>query len=171
METPAATDERAAQCDSLQYALREGPCIDVVRTHTVVQADGLAADVRWPRLAPRAALLGVSSVLALRLFTRRETLGALNLYSRARHAFDESARVTGLIFASHAAVALSNARTKAQLEEAVRSRTVIGQAQGILMERDRLTAEEAFDVLRRASQTLQMKLRHVAERIVQISYE
>ena len=100
-------------------------------------------------------------------------LGALNLYSRRVDAFDESDMATALLFSTHAAIALSHAQTRAgdveltrQLREAIESRDVIGQAKGILMERERVDADAAFDMLRRASQRLNVKLRDVAGRVV-----
>ena len=119
------------------------------------------------------------SLLSFRLFIEENefeerTMGALNLYSRQRGAFDQAAREVGLILASHASVALAGAQALAHekehvanLDKALLSRDVIGQAKGILMERQHLTAEQAFDLLRRGSQHLNVKLRDVADRVTE----
>jgi hypothetical protein len=107
----------------------------------------------------------VQSILALRLFIEETTLGALNLYSRRDDAFDDEARAVGAVFAAHAAVALSTAQHEAQMDEALASRDLIGQAKGILMARERVTSDKAFEMLRDASQRLNVKLRDLAERV------
>jgi hypothetical protein len=104
-------------------------------------------------------------MLAFRLFVEERTLGALNLYSRHEEAFDAEARAVGAVFATHAAVALSTAQHDAQMEQALAGRDLIGQAKGILMSREGVTADQALDMLREASQRLNMKLREVAERV------
>lgn len=96
------------------------------------------------------------------LFTEDEDLGALNLYSHKPGAFTDASEVAGWLLASHAAVAFSSARTHAQMEQAVATRHLIGQAMGILMGSHHLTEEQAFDVLRRYSQENNIKLREVA---------
>jgi hypothetical protein len=89
----------------------------------------------------------------------------LNLYSKGVDAFDDDARSLGSVFAAHAAVALSTALHDEQMDAALQSRDVIGQAKGILMAREGLTADQAFDMLRRASQRLNVKLRELAEEV------
>jgi hypothetical protein len=105
-------------------------------------------------------------VLSFRLFVAGDTLGALNLYSKAEHAFNDASRIAGAVFATHAAVALSSAMHEEQMEEALESRDLIGQAKGMLMAREGVTADEAFEMLRRASQRLNVKLRRVAGAVV-----
>ena len=105
-------------------------------------------------------------MLCFRLFVEGDTLGALNLYSKAGNAFGQESRTVGLVFAAHAAIALSSAIHDEQMEEALQSRDLIGQAKGILMAREGITADQAFDMLRRASQRLNVKLRDVAGSIV-----
>ena len=170
--TQVYSDPRVADVDVLQYDTGEGPCVDVVNHGTTsVYAEDLTDDPRWPRFGPRAAAAGMRSLLAIRLLGDR-TLGALNLYARLPRAYGATDRATGVIFATHAGIALAaaEARTEAHrvehLEQALSSRELIGQAQGILMERERITADQAFDVLRRGSQHLNVKLREVAQRLV-----
>jgi len=170
--TRVSSDARVADVDVLQYETGEGPCVDVVNEGmNSVYAEDLTDDPRWPRFGPRAAAAGMRSLLAIRLLADR-TLGALNLYARLPRAYGATDRATGVIFATHAGIALAavEARTEAHrvehLEQALSSRELIGQAQGILMERERITPDQAFDVLRRASQHLNVKLREVAQHLV-----
>lgn len=162
------------QVDELQLATGEGPCLDAVTSSTPYDvADDLAVDPRYPRFGPQAAALGIRSALALRLCTDRP-LGAMNLYSDRSNAFAVVDCAKAVILAAHCSTALAAAEARASesdagrhdLHAALASRGVIGQAQGILMERERLTADEAFDVLRHASQDLNIKLRDVAQRLV-----
>jgi GAF domain-containing protein len=176
-ETPdsgaVTTSPLVAELDVLQMSLGEGPCLDVLRGQDSVYVDDLTVDTRWPVFAPIAAEAGLRSALAYRLFAGSETQGALLLYARLPAAFNATDRAQGLIFAAHAGMALSVARTQASergrstnLRTALVSREIIGQAQGILMERERITADQAFDLLRRSSQRLNLKLRDVAQQLV-----
>lgn len=175
--TIAASGELADRLDGLQYATDEGPCLEAIRTGQPVRADDVQREGRWPQFAPKAAGEGLRAVLSLPLVTREVVLGALNLYSRTAP-FDPTQERLANLFAVQAAVGLTNMETyqhtKAmvnQLTQALQSRDVIGQAKGVLMARNRCTADEAFDILRRASQRLNMKLRDVAEQIVRSAAE
>jgi AmiR/NasT family two-component response regulator len=172
--TPVFSDEIVAAADAVQYETDEGPCLDALRLQATFEAGDLAHDARWPRFGPRVAEMGVAGLLSYHLFAHERTLGALNLYSRTARAFDDTAHRTGAIFAAHAAIALSAAQThegaleeSAGMKSALESRDIIGQAKGILMERESITAGEAFDVLRRASQHINVKLREVARRVTE----
>lgn len=167
--TRAASDDVPSRVDRLQYEANEGPCVDAIEQHEVFRvADVSNEAARWPRFAPRVtAETGVRSMLAYRLFVEEQTLGALNLYSEAAEAFDEAAEQVGTVFAAHAAVALASAQREEHLETAIESRDVIGQAKGVLMARQNVSSEEAFEILRRASQRLNVKLRDVAGRVVE----
>jgi hypothetical protein len=167
------TSALVAELDDLQTSLGEGPCLDVLGGQDSVYVDDLQDSVTWPRFAPLAAQAGLRSALAYRLFTGPETLGALLMYARLPAAFNATDRAQGLIFATHASMALSVAQSQASergrttnLQTALLSREIIGQAQGILMERERITADQAFDLLRRSSQHLNVKLRDVAQELV-----
>lgn len=166
MRTPAATDKVPRQVDAIQYESSEGPCLDAIREHDVFQTGDLLLEDRWPNFSRRAAEeTGVASMLSYRLFIEEDTMGALNLYSRHKAAFDAEDRAVGSIFAAHAAVALSAAKQQDQLEQAIETRDVIGQAKGILMARQHISADEAFDMLRQALQRLNIKLRDLAEQV------
>jgi GAF domain-containing protein len=116
---------------------------------------------------PRAQALGVGSLLATRLSHADRTLGSLNLYSRSAREFTVDDRDFAHVFAAHATPALMAVRERHNLRMALDARTLIGQAQGILMERFGLDAPRAFSVLRRYSQTHNVKLREVAEEVVE----
>lgn len=167
IETIAPTDDLVARSDDLQYELGEGPCVEAVRTQDDVVAVDVATDERWPHYGPRVAELGVVSQLALRLHTNGVTLGALNLYSNGEGPFDAASREMADLFATAAATALGLSRAVTTLNEAVTTRTSIGTAIGIVMERFDLDQEGAFAFMVRVSQTGNIKLRLVAEQIVE----
>ncbi|WP_052367241.1 GAF and ANTAR domain-containing protein [Paraoerskovia marina] len=166
IETPAASDAVGGRGDELQYELDEGPCLDAIRETEIVSTPDLAHDPRWPTWGPRVAELGVGSMLCIQLFTTDTNHGALNLYGTERGAFDGPDQTLATTFAAVAAAALDAARTEDQLQSAVQGRTIIGQAQGICMERYGISAERAFEVLSRISQESNVKLVDVARRVV-----
>jgi GAF domain-containing protein len=164
--TTAASDELIERLDQLQYETGEGPGLDAARRHQTLRCDDLGTETRWPRFAPQAAKLGVRSVLSFQLFVRDESIGALSLYSARPAAFDSASESTGILLASHAALAMAAARTQAGLLTAMDSREIIGQAKGILMERYKIRGVEAFGLLVASSQAMNRKLRDVAEHLV-----
>jgi transcriptional regulator with GAF, ATPase, and Fis domain len=167
IQTPAGTDPLVMRGDELQYALQEGPCLDAIWNAETVHSPDLASEQRWPRWAPQVvAELGVASMLSFQLYTSADTLGALNLYSQTIDAFDEDDFNAGMLLAAQGAVALAESQHVVQLQNAALSRTIIGQAEGILMERFQLTADQAFAVLRRVSQANNTKLHAVAGELV-----
>jgi len=170
--TPAHTDPVVIDVDSLQHRHGQGPCLDAIADGAVLYADDLSDDPRWPLFGPEATSLGIRSVLALNL-SSDGAHGVLNLYARYPKAFGVFDRGRGLLLAGLAAQALAAARAHDDetrrldnLQGALLTRLVIGQAQGILIERERLTPDQAFDVLRRSSQHLNIKLREVAQSLV-----
>jgi len=162
VETIASTDSDVETLDAAQYALDEGPCLDAAFERGTVVAPDLADEPRWPRWVARARELGLGGTIAVRLHTDRETLGALNLYSRTRGAFDDQAVDIALIFAAHATDAMSKARLVTGLRAALESRHVIGIAQGVLAVKYGISYERAFEVLHRYSNDTNTKLRDVA---------
>ncbi len=129
-ETVAATGDVVLDLDAAQYALGEGPCLDAAFESGSCVVDDLRTDGRWPRWSQVATEHGVHAALAIRLHADGTTLGALNLYAGRAGAFDQDSVDTALIFATHAAEALSKARLVGNLEAALESRHVIGMAQG-----------------------------------------
>ena len=166
IESPAVTDDIVAKCDAVQYELNQGPCLDAIWDDSTRLIDDMATDDQWPDFARRASALGVGGLLAAQLDTGRGSIGALNLYAREAHSYDDESRSIALAFAAHAAIALANAQREQHLKTAVESRQSIGQAVGILMERHGIAAGPAFDLLVRASQRSSLKLRDVAARVV-----
>ena len=167
IDTPAFTDEIARRGDELQYKLQQGPCLDTIWEHDTIHSPNLAEEQRWPDWAPRMAEeLGVCSMLCLRLYTSGDTLGGLNLYSSRIDAFDDDDVNTATFLAANIAVALAESRQVEQMQNAIGNRTVIGQAQGILMERFDMGPDPAFQVLRRVSQADNIKLVQVAAELV-----
>jgi hypothetical protein len=159
---------------ALQAELGEGPCVDALSGADTVYTEDLASgETRWPTFAPAAAAAGLRSALAYRLFLGEQTLGALQLFTRRPGGFRPIERAQGLLFAVHAGVALAIAHEHDEGQDrsqnfatALASREMIGQAQGILMERERVTGAQAFELLRKASQHSNIRLRDVAQRLV-----
>lgn len=168
IRTPEATNERLRELDEAQYEMGEGPCRDAIRTHPTVIVDDLRTDPRWPSWG-RAMVdeLGIRSSLSFRLFTRPDrTWGALNVYSRSPGAFTEQDVLHGQTVAAMAAVLVARSINDEHLAAAIETRTVIGQAMGIVMERYGLDEDTAFSVLRRLSSQDNVKLRDLAARVV-----
>ncbi len=159
----AATSTLASDFDVWQDETGEGPCLDVIWQQQTVRVDDLASDPRWPVLGPRAAERGVHSMLCLQLFVHRDTLGALDLLGRAPSAFTDESEHVGLLLASHAAIAAADAHHFENVTSALVNRDVIGQAKGILMERFKITSDQAFAVLAKVSQDTNRKVSAVAE--------
>ena len=165
VEPRAATGDLPRQVDEMQDRIQEGPCLDAVWEEATVRVDDMRTETRWPRFAAEAARFGVLSSLSLQLFVEGDNLGALNIYARQPHAFGEESEDVGLVLAAHAAVAVAGAQKEEHLRRAVSSRDVIGQAKGILMARSGVSDDEAFEMLKRASQRMNIKVREVARRI------
>jgi len=166
--TPAASHSLVVELDELQYRSGEGPCLEAVKEPApAVYGPDLAHDTRWPVFGPQAGARGIGSLVSNKI-AADGTVGALNLYSRRTDAFDQADRDTAYLLAIFAAVVVASSQARLQaanLQDALENRDVIGQAKGILMEREKVTADEAFEMLRRASQRLNRKLRHLAEDI------
>lgn len=171
--TPPVGSAVMLELDALQMQVGHGPCSDTLGGVDSIYVADLLDDQMWPLFSPEAVRHGFRSALAYRLSLNGETVGALQLYAQLPAAFNATERAQGLIFASYAGLALALARAQAleetrmeNLRSALSSREVIGQAQGILIERERITADQAFQLLRRASQHLNRKLRAVAQDVV-----
>ena len=167
----ASTGEPAATCDLGQ--LVEGPALTAMAEQAPVLVADTAAEARWPAFAAAAGQVGIRSVLSIDLTAGDTVLGALNVYARQRDAFTAHAVDLGERFAEPAAVSVHNvqvlhaARTQAaQLQAALKTRAVIDQAIGIVRSRVGGSADEAFDRLRQISQSENVKLAVVAERLV-----
>ncbi len=171
--TAVFTDQAAAEIDTAQYDTGVGPCLDAFRHQKVYRIDDMDKDVRWVPFSDAASAHGVRSSMSVPLLSRHEGLGALNFYSRACIAFADQDVEVGLQFAAHAAIVLANSQAYwdahqlgLDLAQAMKSRATIEQAKGILMGAQRCSADEAFQVLVRASQRENRKLREIADDIV-----
>ncbi|WP_180357794.1 GAF and ANTAR domain-containing protein [Streptomyces sp. NP160] len=159
----ASTSELVLELDELQAQTGQGPCWDAALHGAVTHVADLAAEAdRWPDLAARARALGSLSVLCVHLRAGSTSLGALKLLSETPAAFDTRAVQALALLAVHAGRAVADAHQLENLRVGLANRDVIGQAKGILMERHRITADQAFGLLATASQHTNRKLHEVA---------
>jgi hypothetical protein len=170
MSTVASTDPLAEQADSLQYELREGPCYAAVTDERFVLVNDLAAAEDLPRYGPKAVALGLGAQAAVQLLHNGERAG-LNLYARASGAFDPSTVHLAELFASQGGALLGYAEQVEQLSEALHTRTDIGTAVGILMERYDIDRQRAFGFLSRTSQTRNVKVRNLAQQVIDGTFQ
>ncbi|WP_375480219.1 GAF and ANTAR domain-containing protein [uncultured Jatrophihabitans sp.] len=175
-DTIVASETFVRDVDAIQYRLGEGPCISAAATGSTNSSGALGEDASWPTFGPLAAELGVHSALSLPLVFNGDILGAINVYAHARDAFDGSSRGIGEKFAAPAAVAVHNAlvlneaqQTALRLETALKTRSTIDHAIGIVMSRTGVSASDAFIRLRIMSQHEHVKLAVVAQNLVQES--
>jgi GAF domain-containing protein len=171
--TVASTDHRTRQLDEQQYADQGGPCLEALRTALPVIVPDMRAETRWAPYPKQAAELGAASSMSFPLMIQGNSIGALNLYAFQPMAPDAGLRARAEQLAANAAGALAIAmrlaeytQEAANLRIALTSRSTIDNAIGILMGQQQCTAEEAFDLLRRASQHRNVKLRELAAQIV-----
>jgi GAF domain-containing protein len=166
IETVAATAPVVATLDAQQMELREGPDLSIARDRDGVIVDDTQHEDRWPAWASATAAAGLRSMMGARLYTSERTMGSLNVYDSRPHHFSTADLQVLHVVARHAAIALSRVHDSNHLWQAIDSRKLIGQAQGILMERYDLDDNRAFEVLRRHSQNANLKLRDVAQMVV-----
>ena len=167
VETRAAAGDLVCPLDDIQYSLSEGPCVDSLHESNVVLAPNIRHDQRWPRYVPQAVELGLKSQLAVKLYLDSAgTIGGLNLYSTLHEELHPEAETIADVFAAHAAIAMDHANECEKLSEAMRTRKVIGQAIGLLMERYQMNEDRAFAFLVRASSHSNIKLRDIAQELV-----
>ncbi|ABM13363.1 MULTISPECIES: GAF and ANTAR domain-containing protein [Mycolicibacterium] len=167
IETPAATHHWPLLLDKIQQRYLEGPCLTAAWEEKTVHVRNLETDERFPNYRRDAlAETPIRSIMAFQLFIAGETLGALNVYSEQPEAFGDESRTLGLIFAAHSSVAWNSARREEQFRQALSSRDVIGQAKGMIMERYRVDAVQAFELLRKLSQDSNVPLIKIATSLV-----
>jgi transcriptional regulator with GAF, ATPase, and Fis domain len=172
ISTPAFTDPMVVEIDDLQLQTGQGPCLDAISHRLTFYSTDLAGDLRWLHFAPRALGLGIHSILALPLDSNAQ-LGSLSLSARDPAAFDVIGRAQASLLASLAGIALSVARAHQDEEDRVESlraalltRETLGEAAGILMERDKVSAARALQNLRQASRRLNLGLGEVAQNLI-----
>jgi GAF domain-containing protein len=167
IETPAATSHWPVLLDKIQQRYREGPCLTAAWEEKTIHVANLETETRFPNYRRDAlAETPIRSIMAFQLFIAGETLGALNVYSEQPDVFTPESRTMGLIFAAHSSVAWNSARREEQFQRALSSRDMIGQAKGMIMERYRVDAVQAFEVLRKLSQDSNVPLIQVATDLV-----
>jgi GAF domain-containing protein len=173
--TVASTGQLALDLDETQYERDQGPCLHAARSGELIEIADTRTDTRWPEYTSRAAEQGNLSSLSvpLQIDEFEQVSGALNIYAKESGAFDEGSRSVAQAFGPYAAVAAGNlyayqnARDMADnLQAALESRAVIDQAKGVLMERYKLSAEQAFQVLAQASMNANRKVRDIADHLV-----
>ena len=171
--TAVFTDEEATEIDSAQYETGVGPCLDAFRHQQVYRIDDTERDRQWPPFSKAAASRGMRSSMSLPLLARHDGIGALNFYAQEPNAFSDDDVEVGLQFAAYAAIVLANSQAYSDarqlgedMAQAMKSRAAIEQAKGILMGAQRCSPDEAFQVLVRASQRENRKLRDIAEEVV-----
>ena len=166
IETPAATSSRVDEAHQLQVSFDEGPCLDAITGKATYLANDVANDKRWPTWGPAAAEIGIRSTVGVRLASRGRGYGSLNIYANQVDAFTPDAADVAEMLAAHATAALASAEKVEGLATALESRTVIGQAQGILMQKFDIDSDASFEFLKRISQHENRRLFAVAEAIV-----
>ena len=173
LTTVAASDETVNGMDSDQYTTGEGPCVAAATQGHWFHVESLDTETRWPAFIPRARERGINSIISTPLLTQTRPVGALNIYSRDSGVFAAPELELSSLFAAQAsdllisaAVDTSVEELSRQLQDALRGRDVIAQARGVLMERNGITADDAYTQLRRSSRQTDTPLRRLAEDIM-----
>jgi GAF domain-containing protein len=165
-ESHSGTSELIYRLDALQKKYGDGPCVDAATKELVVRTDDFEHEQRWPEYSRAVCELGVRSGLSFKLYTGDRTAGALNVFSLKPHAFAPESEAIGSVLAAHAAVAILASRDDEKLQSALISRDIIGQAKGIIMARFNVDAVRAFEMLRKLSQEMNVRLAMIAQRVV-----
>ncbi|GAC67549.1 GAF and ANTAR domain-containing protein [Gordonia soli] len=166
-ETLAPTHPVVVEADQIQKDTDEGPCLEAAWEHSMILVSDMEHDLRFPAFSARTiAETTLRSGLSFQLFTHQGTMGALNIFADEPNVFDENSEEIGLLFATHAALALRAARQQQNFRSALASRDIIGQAKGMIMERFSIDSVAAFELLRRLSQESNTPLVSVAANLV-----
>lgn len=172
LSTPVFTAEESPEIDSAQYRTGVGPCVDTYRDGVVNSIPSTPEDSRWRPFSEACLARGILSTLSVPVLSKTEKLAALNFYAGSVGAFDTEAEELALAFAAQAAIVIANSRAYwsarqlgEQLNEALQTRVVIEQAKGLLMSTGK-TGDQAFEVLKRASQRENRKLRDIAADLI-----
>ena len=168
------TGQLAVDLDERQYEAGFGPCLDAAKTGQTIVVDSAEEDSPYREFARVAGRAGVRHIISVGMPLAQRTIGGMNIYSLEDEPLSPAVVDHAEVFAGHAAVAVANVMSHAHavyeathLRRAMESRAVIEQAKGMIMARDRCTAEEAFDILNRISQQQNVKLRDLAQLIVE----
>lgn len=168
VQTASSTGLYPALLDKIQQSHGEGPCLSAAWEQHVIRIDDVALDERWPAYCRDAVeQTPIRSIMSFQLFADHQMMGALNFYAEQPDAFDNDAVELGLIFATHTALAWKLVRREEQFRSALASRDIIGQAKGMIMERFKVDAVQAFELLKRLSQNSNTALAVVARQLVE----
>jgi anti-anti-sigma factor len=173
LTTVAASDQTVLDMDAGQYATGQGPCVDASLVGRGFHVESLDTESRWPAFTPRAQALGISAILSSPLLARNRPVGALNIYSLSGSAFAAKDQSVASMLATEASIFLTDAgvdvtddQLTRRFQRSLRTRQIIDRAEGVIMERDGVTEDEAFTSLRRASLRTSRPLRERAEDVV-----
>ena len=167
VRTASATGRYPVLLDEIQQQHQQGPCLSAAWEHHVIRIDDMQLETRWPAYCRDARETPVRSVMSFQLFADHNEIGALNFYAEQPYAFDDEAAELGLILATHTALAWNMVRRDEQFRSALASRDIIGQAKGMIMERFKIDAVQAFELLKRLSQSSNTPLAVVARQLVE----
>jgi GAF domain-containing protein len=168
VETPASTDMYPTLLDEIQQRHEEGPCLSAAWEQHVIHIADIGREKRWPSYCRDAIReTPIRSIMSFQLFADHNNMGALNFYADAPGRFVEGSAETGLVLATHMAVAWNIVRRDEQFRTALASRDIIGQAKGMIMERFKVDAGQAFELLKRLSQSANTPVAAVARQLVE----
>jgi transcriptional regulator with GAF, ATPase, and Fis domain len=168
VRTASATDRYPALLDEIQQRHEQGPCLSAAWEHQIIRISDMTRENRWPAYCLDAAKeTPIRSLMSFQLFADNHDMGALSFYAEQPNAFDDEAAELGLILATHTAVAWTMVRRDEQFRSALASRDIIGQAKGMIMERFKVDAVQAFELLKRLSQGSNTQLAVVARQLVE----
>jgi anti-anti-sigma factor len=173
LSTVAASDETISAMDARQYATGEGPCVDASVDGRWFHVRSLDTEPRWPAFIPQAKALGINAILSSPLTASDTPVGSINIYSRTVSAFGpEDQRLASVLaieassLLTEAGLDLTDDERSAQFQDALLTRAVIAQAQGVLMEREGVSEDEAYVLLRIHSQHSGQPLHRRAQDVV-----
>jgi anti-anti-sigma factor len=176
LATVAASDQTISDMDVGQYATGQGPCVDASVQGRWFHVESLDTETRWPAFTPRAQALGIHAILSSPLLARDQPVGALNIYSRTPAAFTPTDQKLASVFATEVSTILTDAgmdlagdQLAGRVNEALLTRQVIAQAQGVIMQRDGVDEDAAYTALRRMSLVSGMTLREEADYILTVA--
>lgn len=168
IRTASATSRYPLLLDEIQQRHDQGPCLSAAWEQHMIRIKDIALETRWPFYCRDAAAeTPIRSIMSFQLFSDHQTMGALNFYAEQPNAFDDEAAELGLIVATHTALAWNLVRRDEQFRSALASRDIIGQAKGMIMERFKIDAVQAFELLKRLSQSSNTPLVAVARQLVE----
>jgi len=171
VRTASATNSYPFLLDQIQQRHDQGPCLSAAWEQHVVRINDLTLDDRWPAYCREAVeATPIRSVLSFQLFADHHSMGALSFYAEQPNVFGDEAAELGLILATHTALAWNTLRRDEQFRSALASRDIIGQAKGMIMERFKIDAVQAFELLKRLSQNSNTPLVVVARQLVEAEH-